>query len=45
MGVTPDDEGVNVALWTEDADKVEFCLFEEDGSETRYELDEQTFHI
>ena len=45
MGVTPDGEGVNVALWTEDADKVEFCLFDEDGTETRYALDEQTFHI
>ena len=43
--MTPDDEGVNVAVWTEDAHGVEMCVFSDDGVETRYSLDEQTFHV
>jgi isoamylase len=45
LGVTPDDDGSNVALWTGDADAVEICLFAEDGTETRTRLEEQTFHV
>ena len=45
FGVTPDEGGANIALWAEGADRVELCVFDEDGAETRHELDEQTFHV
>ena len=35
LGVTADDEGVNVALWADEAELVEVCLFDEDGTEQR----------
>ncbi|MGP9725179.1 glycogen debranching protein GlgX [Corynebacterium sp. AOP40-9SA-29] len=37
LGVTPDGDGVNVAVWAPDAQLVEFCVFE-DAHETRYPL-------
>jgi isoamylase len=45
LGVTYDGLGVNVAIWSEGADGVEFCVFDEDGRETTYELAESTFHV
>ncbi len=44
LGVTVDDEGVNVALWASQAERVEICLFDDEGAEERIPLDEQTFH-
>jgi glycogen operon protein len=40
LGATYDGSGVNFALFSEVADKVELCLFDEDGTETRVELPE-----
>ncbi len=45
LGATPDDEGVNFALWADRSEAVEVCLFDEDGAETRHELPERTFHV
>lgn len=45
LGVTYDGLGVNVALWSEGADAVDFCVFDEDGREASYKLDESTFHV
>ena len=36
LGVTADDEGANVALWADEAERVELCLFDEDGRERRH---------
>jgi glycogen operon protein len=41
LGATFDGEGTNVALFSEVADAVELCLFDEDGVETRYPLTER----
>ncbi|MDQ1082861.1 MULTISPECIES: glycogen debranching protein GlgX [Microbacterium] len=38
LGATYDGNGTNFALFSEGAEKVELCLFDEDGTETRYEL-------
>jgi glycogen operon protein len=40
LGATYDGSGTNFALFSEVADKVELCLFDEDGTETRYTLPE-----
>jgi glycogen operon protein len=40
LGATYDGVGTNFALFSEVADLVELCLFEEDGTETRYPLEE-----
>ena len=45
LGVTHDGLGVNVALWSQGADRVEFCVFDDAGTETRYDLAECTFHV
>jgi isoamylase len=45
LGVTHDGLGVNVALWSDGAERVEFCVLDEVGGETRYELAETTFHV
>ncbi len=44
LGVTCDADGANVSLWSENAEAVELCVFDDDGAETRYELQERTFH-
>jgi isoamylase len=41
LGATPDATGVNFALSAPDADKVELCLFDAQGNETRIALPEQ----
>ncbi len=45
LGVTADDDGVNVAVWTPGAEAVEFCLIDEDATEHSVKLAETTFHI
>lgn len=41
LGATPDADGVNFALSAPDAQKVELCLFDQDGTETRIALPEK----
>jgi glycogen operon protein len=40
LGSTYDGAGTNFALFSEVADRVELCLFDEDGKENRYDLHE-----
>ncbi|MEH3137978.1 MAG: glycogen debranching protein GlgX [Mycolicibacterium neoaurum] len=40
LGATYDGSGTNFALFSEVAEKVELCLFDADGNETRYRLPE-----
>src|SRR5258706_4360271 len=44
LGPTWDGDGTNFAIFTENADRVELCLFDEGGRETRVELTEYTSH-
>ena len=45
LGVTPDADGANVAIWAEHADRVFLCLFDDDGTEREIQIKEQTFHV
>jgi glycogen operon protein len=45
LGVTWDGEGVNVAVFSEGAEAVTFCLFDDRGTEVRVPLEEHTFHV
>src|SRR3954468_23603788 len=45
LGATWDGQGVNFALYSEHADKVELCLFDADGRETRIRLREHTHYV
>ncbi|GAA1108609.1 glycogen debranching protein GlgX [Arthrobacter flavus] len=40
LGATYDGTGTNFALYSEIADRVELCLFDDDGTETRVHLNE-----
>jgi pullulanase/glycogen debranching enzyme len=42
LGPWWDGEGTNFSLFSENAEKVELCLFDEEDRETRYELTERT---
>ena len=42
LGATYDGVGVNFALFSEVADRVELCLFDDDGSEVRLDLPERS---
>ena len=42
LGATFDGMGTNFSLFSEVAEKVELCLFDEDGKETRITLPEVT---
>ena len=45
LGPKWDGEGTNFSLFSEHAEKVELCLFDEHDRETRYEFSERTaFH-
>ena len=44
LGPTWDGRGTNFALFTENAERVELCLFDENGEETRVELRDYTSH-
>ena len=45
LGATPDSGGTNFALFSEPAERVELCLFDDDGTEVRLELREVTAHV
>ncbi len=45
LGVTVDESGANVAVWSGSAERVDLCLFDDRGAETRIPLDERTFHV
>ncbi len=40
LGATYDGSGTNFALFSEVAERVELCLFDTDGVETRFDLPE-----
>ena len=42
LGATWDGEGVNFSIFSEGAERVELCLFDEEDSEERVELTERT---
>src|SRR3954454_6091918 len=42
LGATWDGDGTNFALFTEHAERVELCLFDDDDNEERYTLTERT---
>jgi isoamylase len=42
LGPTWDGRGTNFSLFSENAERVELCLFDEDGRETRLDLPERT---
>ena len=41
MGATPDADGVNFAVFSENATRIQVCLFDEEGVETRHDLSER----
>ncbi|MCI1210645.1 glycogen debranching protein GlgX [Bifidobacterium tibiigranuli] len=45
LGASFDGAGVNFALFSEVAEKVELCLFDENNNETRIEMTEQNSYI
>jgi len=45
LGATYDGTGTNFAIFSEVAEKVELCLFDEDGTETRIELPEMEGYV
>ncbi len=45
LGAHWDGEGTNVALFTQGAEAVDVCLFDEAGKETRIPLEESTYHV
>jgi isoamylase len=42
LGATWDGEGTNFSLWSEHAERVQLCLFDENDRETRVEMSERT---
>lgn len=42
LGATYDGKGVNFALFSENAEKVELCFFDSNGKETRISVNERT---
>ena len=45
LGATFDGGGTNFALFSEVADRVELCLLDDEGTETRVEVTESTAHV
>ena len=45
LGASYDDAGVNFALFSQVAQKVELCLFDEEDRETRVEMTEQNSYV
>ena len=45
LGASLDAEGVNFALYSENASAVELCLFDADGSETRIPVHDRTAFV
>jgi isoamylase len=44
QGATWDGEGTNFSLFSENADRVDLCLFDENGGERRYDIRDRTGH-
>src|SRR5258707_13512164 len=42
LGATWDGRGTNFSVFSEAAERVELCLFDDDGHETRFDLPEST---
>jgi len=45
LGAHWDGEGTNVTLFSQGAEAVDVCLFDDEGHETRIPLEESTYHI
>jgi glycogen operon protein len=45
LGATADDDGVNFAVFSKNAEQVEVCVFDDEGGETRVPLRESTYHV
>ncbi len=45
LGATLTDAGCNFALYSEHADRVELCLVDEQGRETRFDLPDRTAYV
>ncbi len=45
LGATPDDDGTNFALWAGRAERVELCLFDDAGHETRVQMEESLYNV
>lgn len=45
LGASYDGAGVNFALFSQVAQKVELCLFDEEDRETRVEMTEQNSYV
>jgi isoamylase len=45
LGAHWDGEGTNVALFSQGAQAVDVCLFDDDGTETRIRLEDSTYHV
>ncbi|RFA21124.1 glycogen debranching protein GlgX [Subtercola boreus] len=45
LGVTLLDDGISFAIYSETADSVDFCSFDESGAETATRLTERTGHV
>ncbi len=45
LGATYDGSGVNFALFSQAAERVELCLFDDDDNETRVEMTEQNSYV
>ncbi len=45
LGATYDGSGTNFALFSSAADRVELCLFDDDGAETRVDVEESDAHV
>ncbi|MGH9077640.1 MAG: glycogen debranching protein GlgX [Acidimicrobiales bacterium] len=44
LGATPDSRGTNFSVYSSVAERVQLCLFDDDGAETRLDLTEVTAH-
>ena len=44
LGPSWDGNGTNFSITSENAERVELCLFDDEGVETRFELPRQTAH-
>ncbi len=42
QGASADRDGTNFSLWAPEAERVELCLFADDGEETRVDLGHRT---
>ena len=45
LGAHWDGEGTNFALFSQGAEQVDLCLFDDDGRETRVALEDSTYHV